>query len=115
MSDMLRTGLQWLEQQRNSHMSSAITYTRGETSIEVVATHGKTDYTAVDGSGFEIAGHVNDFLILAASFTFDEPEVGDQIATDNGTYEVMQIAGDGHWRWSDPYRATIRVHTREIS
>ena len=29
-------------------------------------------------------------------------------------YEVMNLAGEGCWRWSDPYRTTLRIHTTDI-
>jgi len=59
---------------------------------------------------------VVDFLVSAEVFapTFGEPEPGDQIVADGVVYEVMDLAGQGHWRWSDPYRTTMRIHTKEI-
>ena len=69
-----------------------------------------------DEHGLRVAAHVTDFLILAADLapTFGEPEAGDQIVTDGVVYEVMNLAGQGHWRWSDPHRTTMRIHTKEV-
>jgi len=27
---------------------------------------------------------------------------------------VMSLGNQGHWRWSDPYRTTMRIHTKEV-
>ena len=45
---------------------------------------------------------------------FGTPEPGDRIAAEGAIFEVMSLAGQVHWRWSDPYRSTLRIHTREI-
>ena len=120
MSDLIRQGSQWLEQMRASHMSSPVTYRRDEDSHEVNATFGRTEYEVEDEYGLRVGAQVTDFVISAEVFPFDEPEAGDQIvvpSTGSGqatVYEVMNLAGQGHWRWSDPYRQTMRIHTKEV-
>ncbi len=120
MGDLLRQGSQWLEQQRTAHCSSPVTYRRDQDSHEVVATFGRTEYEVEDGYGLRVGAQVIDFLISAEAFPFEEPEVGDQVvapSTGSGqvtVYEVMNLAGQGHWRWSDPYRTTMRIHTKQI-
>ena len=27
----------------------------------------------------------------------------------------FDLAGQGHWRWSDPHRTTLRIHTKQIA
>ena len=66
-----------------------------------------------DESGLTVTGRVWDFLILADGLGF-EPEPGDVIAADGRVFEVMNLGGEGCWRWSDPYRQTFRIHTKEI-
>ena len=61
-----------------------------------------------------MTGTVTDFLILATELTLGEPEAGDKIIADGRVYEVMSLAGQGHWRWSDSYRATMRIHTKDV-
>ena len=114
MSDLIRQGSQWLEQMRASHMSSPVTYRRDEDSHGVNATFGRTEYEVEDEYGLRVGAQVTDFLIPADVFPFDEPEAGDQIVADGVVYEVMNLAGQGHWRWSDPYRQTMRIHTKEV-
>lgn len=114
MGDLLRQGSQWLEQMRTSHCSIPVTYRReGWAEAEVQATFGRTEYEVEDGYGLRVAAQVMDFLILADDLGF-EPEPADRIVADGVVYEVMALAGQGHWRWSDPYRTTMRIHTKEI-
>ena len=116
MGDLLRQGSRWLEQMRTSHCSSPVTYRRGGTQLTVNTTSGRTQYEVGDDFGLRVGAEVMDFLILAdeLSPTFEQPQAGDQIVADAVVFEVMSLAGQGHWRWSDPYRTTMRIHTREI-
>ena len=117
MIDMMREGMKWLEQQRTKYMSSPVIYKTnrgaGLESVEVQATFGKTSYEVADGYGATIKTHVIDFLILAEELQF-EPQAGDAIVANNRKYEVMDLAGESCWRWSDPYRITMRIHTKDI-
>jgi hypothetical protein len=45
-----------------------------------------------------------------------QPKYGDQIVVEGqGTYEVLDLAGAGCWRYSDPYQMTYRIHTKKIT
>ena len=112
MPDLLRQGSQWLEQMRTSHCSSPVEYRRPPDALTVNATYGKTNVELADESGLTVRSHVWDFLILADALGW-EPEPGDVIAADGRKYEVMNLSGEGAWRWSDPYRTTFRIHTKE--
>jgi len=114
MADMLRKGSQWLEQMRATHCSSPVRYFRGEDVIEVNATYGKTAYEVASENGLNVGSHVWDFLILSDELPL-EPEPGDIIEADEIKFEVMPLGEDiNGWRWSDPYRVTYRIHTREV-
>ena len=117
MGDLLGQGCQWLAQQRGAHCASQVTYRRGETELAVSATFGRPDRDVEDQFGVRVGATMTDFLIAAADFepTFGEPETGDQIVADGQVYEVLDLAGQGHWRWSDPHRATLRIHTKQIA
>jgi hypothetical protein len=116
MTDLLRQGSEWLESMRERHCSSQVTYRREAVELVVNATFGRTEYEVEDDYGLRVGAQVTDFLILAddLSPTFDEPEAGDQIVADGRLYEVMPLSGQGHWRWSDPYRTTMRIHTKDM-
>jgi len=116
MADLLRQGSQWLEQQRTAYCSSSVEYRapgRSPDATTVSATYGKTDVEIADESGLTITAGVWDFLILAEELGFD-PEPGDVIAANGRKYEVMNLGGENCWRWSDPYRQTYRIHTKDI-
>ncbi|MGC9455255.1 MAG: hypothetical protein ACP5HU_10380 [Phycisphaerae bacterium] len=114
--DLLRHGSQWLAAQLAAHAASQVTYRRADTELVLSATFGRTEYEVEDDYGLRVGAEVTDFLILAADFipTFGEPEPGDQIISDGVAYEVMALAGQGHWRWSDPYRTTMRIHVKQV-
>lgn len=115
MGDLLRQGSQWLEQMRTAHCSSPVTYRRDTTAWSVSATFGRTAYEVADESGLTVGSHVWAFLILAEVLPGIEPKPGDVIAADGRRYEVLPLGEDVRgWRWSDPYRTTYRIHTRDI-
>jgi hypothetical protein len=115
MADLLRQGAAWLEQMRTAHCSSPVEYRRNGDVHPVQATFGRTAYEVADESGLTVGSHVWDFLILAAALPGVEPEPGDLIVANGRRYEVMALGEDTKgWRWSDPYRTTYRIHTRDI-
>jgi len=117
MGDLLRQGCQWLAQMRGAHCASQVTYRRRETELALSATFGRPDREVEDQFGVRVGATMTDFLIAAADFapTFGEPEPGDRITADGQVYEVLDLAGQGHWRWSDPHRTTFRIHTKQIA
>lgn len=110
MGDLLATGAAWLEQQRTRHLTTTVTYVRGEIELAVPATIGRTKYEADDGHVVRIEFTDRDFLILAAHLVLDgqpaEPQRGDLICEGNREFEVLD------WRYSDPYRLTLRITTK---
>ena len=120
MTDLLREGSEWLESMRQRHCSSPVTYRRpggtgGPIEMELPATLGRTEYEVEDEYGLRITAHATDFLVSAEDIAsvFGTPEPGDQIVAEGTIHEVMSLAGQGHWRWSDPTRVTMRIHTKE--
>ena len=116
MGDLLRQGCQWLGAMLKQHASSQVTYRRGETELVVSATFGQPDREVEDQFGVRVGATMADFLIAAADFepTFGEPEPGDRIVADGRVHEVLDLAGQGHWRWSDPHGVTMRIHTKQV-
>jgi len=119
MPDLLRQSAAWLEQMRTAHCSSQVEYRPAPTDgsplpgVTVNATFGKTDYQIADESGLTIGSHVWDFLILASELA-REPQPGDVIVADGRKFEVLPLGTDFRgWRWSDPFRGTYRIHTKD--
>lgn len=117
MANLLKRGIEFLADKLKAHASEEVVYKRGLDTVNIQATFGKTDYQIEDDSGFKIGGEITDFLFAASDLIIDGtltvPKAGDQIQTDSALYET-QFIGDGCWRYSDPYRKMIRLHTKEV-
>ena len=122
MADLLQQGSNWLEDMRTAHASQPVTYSRSGEQIIVQATIGKTSYEVEDDYGLRVQGEVIDFLIRADDLVLagakTEPQEGDQIRISRAdkveVFEVMNLAGQGHFRYSDSFGKTLRIHTRQI-
>ena len=122
MTDLLEHGLAWLDSQRHQHLSRAVLYSRGTDSVELQATVGKTDVDVGDDAGSEVRTQATDFLIRAEDLVLASqrtvPRVGDRITVATTgitrTYQVLDLAGAGHYRPCDPAGTTWRIHTKLI-
>ena len=124
MGDLLRKGSNWLEAQRKAHLATTVRYFRGEAFVDVLATVGRTVFEQADEYGIVHRTETRDFLITAADLTFGDgpvtPKEGDRIHDfsvpgTNNIYEVMTPGGEPPFRYSDPYRTTLRVHTKHVA
>mgnify|MGYP000879250865 CR=1 FL=1 len=123
MADLLQTGSDWLQSQRKAHTSQAVTYSRGEDEVVLNATIGKTEYQVSDENGFEVTCEAVDFLVTAADLILSGiitlPQQGDKISLTRGgiatVFEVMALAGQGHYRYSDSFGQTLRIHTKQVA
>jgi hypothetical protein len=122
MADLLQQASDWLEAKRTQFASHVVTYVRGERSVELPATIGKTTFEVDDGYGVLVRHESRDFLILTADLILDvqqeEPQRGDRIReTQNQhvfVYEVSAPDKTPCWRYSDAFRKTFRIHTKQI-
>ncbi|HUU82011.1 MAG TPA: hypothetical protein VM243_00785 [Phycisphaerae bacterium] len=121
-TDLLKTGSDWLGAQRKAHASSEVRYVRGADPVDVQATVGRTVFEVDTGDGVVERWEARDYLIVAADLILGgeivTPEVGDQIRETQGdkvyVYEVLAPGAEPCWRYSDPWRATLRVHTKLV-
>jgi len=122
VADLLQQGLGWLEEQRRAHLSRTVTYRRGSSTVDVLATVGATRFEADDGSGMVVEMESRDYLIAAVDLVFDGqqvlPERGDQVLeTRDGVthvYEVMDLGPEKHFVTCDPNGRTLRIHTKFV-
>ena len=125
MGDLLDRGAAFLDAQRHQHLSRLVLYRRGTEEKEVQATIGKTEFEQVDdvgGAGLIHRVESRDFLVRASYLDLGDgpilPRAGDQVRETVGTavfvYEVNAPGGQPPWRYSDPYRRVLRIHTRHI-
>jgi len=123
MTNLLQSGQEWLANQLKVHASSEVTYQRGVNQVQVQAVIGRTLMKLDDGyGGVHMEWTDRDFLIAPAELILAGlpilPERGDLIReTENGItflYEVMAPGNEPPWRWSDPHRQLLRIHTKQI-
>lgn len=119
---MLQAGQKWLAEKLTAHASRRVVYRRDELSAELSVTIGRSLYQQDDGEGVITRSQVRDYLINTAdllnSVIGSLPRRGDQIIEQDGnqvlTFEAMALGGEPPWRYSDPFRFKIRLHTKQI-
>lgn len=127
MADMLADASNWLHGQRKTHLATTVVLRRGNKSVSVSATRGRTEFEVETSPDLGTIGRIEsrDYLIDAVDYDFGSGAVlplrGDKIDETDAdgrkfVYEVLPFGmADGtHWRYSDPYRQTLRVHTKHV-
>ena len=118
MADLLGRASDWLESQRTRFATRIVIYQRRDQQADVAATIGKTVFDLDDGAGAVTREESRDYLILTADLPFGLPQRGDRIdEAQNGQTIVYEVVGPGHepcWRYSDPNRKAVRVHTKQV-
>ena len=123
MADLLEQGAQFLDEQRHAHMTRTVEYLRGGSSVEVAATVGQTTFEQADEFGGIQRLESRDFLIRTAELILDTelvlPQAGDRVRETVGdqvfVYEVMAPGSEPPFRYSDPYRKALRIHTKHVA
>jgi hypothetical protein len=123
MADLLEQGAQFLDDQRHTHMTRTVVYLRGGSSVEVAATVGQTTFEQADEFGGIQRLESRDFLIRTGELILDSavvlPQAGDRIRETVGDqafiYEVMAPGSEPPFRYSDPYRKALRIHTKHVA
>lgn len=136
MADLLETASAWLDGQRRKFLAKMVTYCRTQTApdpddedgtvevileVEVLATVGRTTFEIESSTGVAERFEARDFIITAADLVLGgvvvTPERGDHIKETAGSqtlvYEVVGPGSEPCWRYSDPYRLAIRIHTKQ--
>jgi len=119
---MISDAAAYLNKVRKGFASQSVTYTRGAFTVTVSASVGKTNFLTDDGTGMQINYESRDFIIATADLILNgaltEPQRNDKIVQVlNGktcTFEVVAPGSEKEWVYSDPSRATLRIHTKLI-
>ena len=122
MPAMLDTGSRWLSDMRRRHRTVPVVYARGADQVELPATVGRSNFTEVNAFGVLEQVVSRDYLVSADDLVLGgapvTPDRGDMIVEEvNGlrhTHEVLAPSGKPHWRWSDAYHRTYRIHTKLV-
>lgn len=116
MSTLMERGLAMLGRQSAKAAGGDVRYISGETTIDLKATYGKTDYQIDTGSEIRVLHTDRDFIVAAADLGI-EPKPGDRITGVAGgsVYEVMPLGNDPCYRPCDAQGTLIRIHCKDIS
>jgi len=117
MQDLLHKANAWLADQLHEHLAVEVVYGRGIEDVSVRATIGRTLLKLDDGyGGVRMEWTDRDFLIRAADLVLDGaavvPQRGDRITEGPLEFSVLAPAAEPVWRWSDPHRQVLRIHTK---
>jgi hypothetical protein len=123
VGDLLDRGVAFLDAQRHQHLSRPVLYRRGTDEKEVQATIGRTEFEQADDAGLIHRVESRDFLVRTADLDLGAgpilPRAGDQVRETVGlsvfVYEVNAPGGQPPFRYSDPYRRVLRIHTKHIA
>jgi len=121
--DLIAKASQFATAQRHEHMSRTVTYERGADVVQIQATPGESEFDLEGRGGGLIRAESRDYLIRAEDLVLATgatlPEDGDVIREVQGARElVCEVSSPGPgepvFKWSDPDRRTLRVHTKVI-
>lgn len=124
MQDLLESAQAWLADQLHEHVAKQVTYRRGADDVTIRATVGRTLIKLDDGyGGVRMVWTDRDYLIRAVDLLIGgnpaQPQRGDQIREVVGAgtlvYEVLAPGDEPPWRWADPHRQMLRIHTKHIA
>lgn len=120
MADLFKRACQWLGALRKGGASSQVVYRRGSATVTLAATVGRYEFDVDDGAGGAVRVEMRDYLIETADLILSGaatlPKDGDLIVEGDGaTYEVVGPGGVPAWRYSDPFKNTLRIHTKQAT
>lgn len=117
--DLLQQGSTWLSGQRHAHLSREVQYHRGAESVTLRATVGRTVFEEADEVGVVKQREARDYIVRAQDLVLGGDQTlplrGDQVVEADGrTFEVMSMGAEPPWRYSDPDRLDLRIHTKMV-
>ena len=116
MPDLLGNAMRWLEAQRRKYLTVPVIYRRGDLSVELPATIGKTVFKVSGDYGRFQYIESRDYLVSTVDLLLNGettlPEKGDEIIESGQIYEVLAPNSEPEWRYSDSSRQCLRIHTK---
>lgn len=123
-NDFLLAGMRWLANKLPTTIGTSVVFQRDTAKTSVCVTFGRTLLRYSDEfGGTKIEWTDKDFIVPAANLQIGGaavlPKRGDRFKVNDGQticiYEVLPYGTEPHWRWSDPFRKLIRIHTKLIT
>lgn len=115
MPDMMADAATWFTNQLADNLSQTVTYRRGGLSVSLAAT--KCMVRAESTPEGNIDFNPCDWLIKASAVILGgetvEPNKNDVIEESDGQkWQVLPLAGEPEFRYSDQFRTCYRIHTK---
>ena len=110
---MIEDAINSLREAQESILSHRVAYMRGSEGGIARGTIGRTVFRTTNEYGSWVRIETRDVIFRKGELAL-EPQVGDIIIFDGAEYEVLAPQGESVWRWSDPYRTAMRVHTKLV-
>ena len=122
MANIIRQGAEWMRGIRKAYTAVRITYTRGDASVALDVSAGKSQVEIDDGHGATIVVERRDFIIPVADLVLGgertKPQGGDEIretvADVVHVHEVMGAGKEPLVEYADGHKLTWRVHTAQV-
>ena len=108
---MLESGMAWLGAELNRCASTEVEYESQSGTFAVRAVVGRSAIETEGEYGQTIRIETIDFILPPDALP-SPPRRGDIIRYKGSAYEVIQPAGEPEWRWTDPHRSAMRIHTK---
>jgi hypothetical protein len=118
--DLLSQGAAWLAGIVMSHAATPVSYRRGTTTLQIVASKGRTSFDVTEPEGSVLRVDSVDFIVASAALDLGSglvlPKRGDRITDAQGVeHEVSHPAGgQAPYGWCDPARQLLRIHTKRV-
>jgi hypothetical protein len=122
VADLLQQGVDWLDGQREAHLSRPVIYQRGGEAVEIAATLGSTSLEVTDDAGATVQSSQTDFIVSADTLVLGgvaiTPQVGDRLSLSAGgrtvVYEVLSLPDGRHFRRCDGSGRMLRIHAKLV-
>lgn len=122
MDDLITTATAWLDDQRHRHLTHDVVYARGVFQAAIRASVGQSVFEQQDEFGRLHRIETRDYIIRANDLIIagkkTEPVAGDNIIDSSSgealIYQVASINTEPPFRYADPHRKTLRVHTKYV-
>jgi len=122
--NLMQRGMNMLASQLPDAAGGTIHYCRNTDSVSLSATFGRTEFSVEDTNGVRVEYSDRDFIVSAASLILSDavitPQRGDVIDVRSAAgevlhvYEVLAPGGMQPYRYCDPERTMLRIHTKRV-
>ena len=101
----------WLGAALSRYASAEVVYENASGSFAVKAVIGQSAFETESEFGQVVRIETIDFILPPDALS-GPPRRGDTITYKGSRYEVIQPSGEPEWRWTDPQRTAMRIHTK---